>query len=265
MEFRDWDPVLALIRKIFQDHFQKHGLQCPHVSDSPIRKTISLESISVKCLHEKNSQLLKKEIFSLSSSSQFPIQTIHPFVGKSLYSISTQVKVTKQMLECSHVINQVENKFILCSFGTLLCVIDQHAAAERVLLEQFESEFFGDSGCSHKVLIHTLETPISLSFFTEHQHFLLQRFSMKLSYWGWQLDFSSGPFPILVSSPVLFDVCLSDPFFVVEYLQDLERCGGMSSIRPGIFTRLLQQKACRTAIKFGDSLTIEECSQLIQV
>jgi len=49
---------------------------------------------------------------------------------------------------------------------------------------------------------------------------------------------------------------------LIEFLIDLDKTNG-SSIPPAVH-RIVTTKACRTAIKFGQPLSIEQCRELLQ-
>jgi DNA mismatch repair ATPase MutL len=263
IEFRDWDPILAFVDKVVDDFCRRLGYLQPMVRSHSLEQvSISKEPLAFRSFLSDVGNTSKYS--TPPSAPQHPIRSLHPHFGKSSYSHQTQFHLTKPMLGDFQVINQIDKKFILCYFSNILCVIDQHAAAERVLLENFEQELFGSQGISRGFPIESLKVPITLSHFSDHHQYLLRRYSSKLAEWGWIVNTKSSV-PLLMASPILFENSLSDTCFIEEYLSDLERCGGKSSLRPGIFTRCIQQKACRSAIKFGDQLTLVECTQLIQV
>ena len=67
----------------------------------------------------------------------------------------------------------------------------------------------------------------------------------------------------LYSVPCLLDKYSLTVDDLKEFIFQLERSGGSNEIKPKAINRILSSKACRGAVKFGDSLSVNECAQLI--
>ncbi|KAF1793727.1 MutL, C-terminal, dimerization [Phytophthora cactorum] len=149
-----------------------------------------------------------------------------------------EIKISKSTLAKLQVIRQVDRKFILVRADTLrgklvLC-IDQHAADERVRLEQLEEEMFGRDGSLRRVEIQEHEPPLVL-----------------------RMNFKEREVEKKAAN--------ADDFR--DFIQFLSRTGKSyphSRIRPPVITRLLHSRACRSAIMFGDHLSLGQCRDLIE-
>jgi DNA mismatch repair protein MLH3 len=64
-------------------------------------------------------------------------------------------------------------------------------------------------------------------------------------------------------SPVVLEVLLDAAEDLKEYLHQLDGAHGVMRVKPACVIRLLQSKACRGAIMFGDVLSQRECEHLL--
>ncbi|XP_077220026.1 MUTL protein homolog 3 isoform X2 [Tasmannia lanceolata] len=163
--------------------------------------------------------------------------------------------INKDCLESAKVLPQLDKKFIPILAGTNLAIVDQHAADERIRLEELR----------RKVL-------------PEIEFQLLQNYAEQIKNWGWICNVHAQgsesftknlkllhrrPFTVaLVAVPCILGINLSDKD-LVEFLEQLSETDGSSSMPPAVL-RILNFKACRGAIMFGDSLLPSECSLIVE-
>eukprot|EP00850_Spirogloea_muscicola_P009763 SM000055S18297 [mRNA] locus=s55:696196:703035:+ [translate_table: standard] len=156
--------------------------------------------------------------------------------------------VSKDAFQRSRVLQQVGEKFIAAATGKVLLLIDQHAADERVQLEEMRKQH------------------VSV---TEEQ--MLDSYRERVEHWGWQYTGTEASQRKNRMSPAGCQVNLTAAPSVLgvtflaadllEYLNQLAETQG-SSTPPVPILRLLSSKACRGAIMFGDKLTRGECHLL---
>uniref|UniRef100_A0A0R0HRB2 MutL C-terminal dimerisation domain-containing protein n=1 Tax=Glycine max TaxID=3847 RepID=A0A0R0HRB2_SOYBN len=137
--------------------------------------------------------------------------------------------ISKKCLEDAKVLHQVDKKFILVVAGRTLAVIDQHAADERIRLEEL----------CQKVLSGEAK---AITYLGAEQELVLPEI-------GYQLLHS-------------YRVKLND-VDLLEFLQQVADTDGSSTMPPSVL-RVLNLKACRGAIMFGDSLLPSECSFIVE-
>ncbi|KAF2857515.1 hypothetical protein K470DRAFT_260734 [Piedraia hortae CBS 480.64] len=199
--------------------------------------------------------------------------TKHDCLGEGI--LSDTLRISKAQLSQSRVINQVDGKFILCSVPcvaeTLLILVDQHAASERIILEDLLSELhspatesiFSNTGHTSAVKAHIPTNP-PLFKLTSKELALFARHASYFAKWGITYDLSEV---IKIRSlPVgIAERCLANP----RILRDLLRAeawtaeeGGNTSC-PTRIREMLCSRACRSAIMFNDLLNKEECTALI--
>ncbi|KAK0604478.1 hypothetical protein LWI29_015995 [Acer saccharum] len=181
--------------------------------------------------------------------------------------------INKSCLEDAKVLQQVDKKFIAVVAGGTLAVIDQHAADERIRLEELR----------HKVLSGEAKTMTYLDaeqelVLPEIGYQLLHSYAEQIKDWGWICNIhnqSSKSFEknlnllnrqptivTLLAVPCILGVNLSD-VDLLEFLQQLADTDGSSTMPPSVL-RVLNSKACRGAIMFGDSLLPSECSLIVE-
>nr|XP_006117822.1 DNA mismatch repair protein Mlh3 isoform X2 [Pelodiscus sinensis] len=210
-----------------------------------------------------------------------------------IHNILYPYRFTKEMINSMQVLHQVDNKFIACLIntrnevnadadGNLLVLVDQHAAHERIRLEQLIADSYEkqpeESG-KKKLLSSTISPPLEIEV-TEEQRRLLRCCYKSLEELGLELSFpENNSSQILVGKvPLCFMEREANELrrkrqpvaksIVEELIQEqvelLQTTGGAQGTLPLTFLKVLASQACHGAIKFNDSLTKEESCQLIE-
>ncbi|CAM5122603.1 unnamed protein product [Eretmochelys imbricata] len=210
-----------------------------------------------------------------------------------IHNILYPYRFTKEMINSMQVLHQVDNKFIACLIntrsevnanadGNLLVLVDQHAAHERIRLEQLIADSYEkqreESG-KKKLLSSTICPPLEIEV-TEEQRRLLRCCHKSLEEVGLELSFpENNSSQILVGKvPLCFMEREANELrrkrqpvaksIVEELIQEqvelLQTTGGAQGTLPLTFLKVLASQACHGAIKFNDSLTKEESCQLIE-
>ncbi|KAG7622986.1 MutL C-terminal dimerization [Arabidopsis suecica] len=180
--------------------------------------------------------------------------------------------INRHSLEDAKVLQQVDKKYIpIVACGTV-AIVDQHAADERIRLEELRTKVL--AGKARTVTYLSADQELVLP---EMGYQLLQSYSEQIRDWGWICNITvegstsfkknmsiiqRKPTPITLNAvPCILGVNLSD-VDLLEFLQQLADTDGSSTIPPSVL-RVLNSKACRGAIMFGDSLLPSECSLII--
>uniref|UniRef100_K3X266 MutL C-terminal dimerisation domain-containing protein n=1 Tax=Globisporangium ultimum (strain ATCC 200006 / CBS 805.95 / DAOM BR144) TaxID=431595 RepID=K3X266_GLOUD len=202
------------------------------------------------------------------------------------------VKIPRSVLENLEVIRQVDRKFILVqahddTHGNLLFCIDQHAADERVKLEQLELSIFGPDGDDLDIEVQVYQQPVPMLLnMKEFQTLAFNEHIVR----AWGFDFEAfeadtvefepvcdlyasesrnrggGDYIVELKAVPKVDTRCANADDLRDFLQLLSRNEGYWSwavMRPPVITRLLHSRACRSAIMFGDYLSISQCRDLI--
>ncbi|XP_049932102.1 DNA mismatch repair protein MLH3 isoform X2 [Nymphaea colorata] len=180
--------------------------------------------------------------------------------------------ISKDYLEAAKVLQQLDRKFIPITAGGVLAVVDQHAADERIRLEELHQNVLSGKGKSISYLEYGKELVLP-----EFGFQLLQNYTDQIRRWGWICDIHAENMcsftrnlnilhqqavkVTLIAVPCILGINLSDKD-LLEFLDQLVDTDGSSSIPPAVL-RILNYKACRGAIMFGDTLLPSECSLIV--
>ncbi|XP_077989468.1 DNA mismatch repair protein Mlh3-like [Glandiceps talaboti] len=207
-----------------------------------------------------------------------------------------QYKFTKDMLDTIQVLGQADDKFIAClldcdqsSQANLLVLIDQHAAHERVRLEQLTQNVFenstNDAGISKSQIKSSIVTPPVKISLSAGEIRVLEAFQSSVNRLGINFDVCNddddddGGSGIEISSlpaclvereanelrrgrqPVVLSIVEA---LLKEHIDLLQQTSGVCAVLPRTLTKVLNSQACHGAIKFGDPLQHRECLSLIK-
>lgn len=181
--------------------------------------------------------------------------------------------INKNFLKDVKVLYQVDKKFIPVVGNGVLAIIDQHAADERIRLEELRQKVLS----GEKKMITYLDAEQDLVM-PEIGYQLLHSYAEQIQNWGWLCNFhSQDPRSFkknlnilhkqtrgitLIAVPCILGVNLTD-VDLLEFLQQLADTDGSSTTPPSVH-RVLNSKACRGAIMFGDTLLPSECSLIVE-
>jgi len=200
-------------------------------------------------------------------SYQSSFKSIKPEASK----INQALKFSKEILQADFIeqknqekvgdwrlLGQIHNAYLLVEAPQGILIIDQHAAAERILYEKFKKQFGSQKIKSQKLLL-----PLTLELSAKEVEILNQ-----------SLEFLSN---------LGFDIEIfgNNSFIVNAVPQDLDKLdikttilGIISDLEDNDFnqTKSIDEKkdlvikyaACRTAIKFNDKITSQEQIKLLE-
>eukprot|EP01060_Flectonema_neradi_P019527 TRINITY_DN2669_c0_g1_i1.p1 TRINITY_DN2669_c0_g1~~TRINITY_DN2669_c0_g1_i1.p1 ORF type:complete len:952 (+),score=150.53 TRINITY_DN2669_c0_g1_i1:1413-4268(+) len=176
-----------------------------------------------------------------------------------------QVRRTDITKENIQVIGQACSQFILCMNVETqqLYAVDQHAADERVKLEVLQSTLFDMIG-TKKVDATTIQA-------TDGEILAALQCDDEMRRFGWaftieedRIIFSGVPkisFPEWVAQPRTVEISAAS---AVQAALEMSSSGKAASLVPSVITKILASKACRSAVMFGDPLTLDSCQSLIE-
>ncbi|KAJ4966151.1 hypothetical protein NE237_018000 [Protea cynaroides] len=181
--------------------------------------------------------------------------------------------IERDCLEDAKILLQLDKKFIPIMAGGTLTLIDQHAADERIRLEELRRKVL--SGEEKTVAYLDSEQELVLP---EIGYQLLHNYAEQIKNWGWICNIHTNVSRsfmknmnllnrqsstiTLIAVPCILGVNLTDKD-LLEFLEQLAETDGSSTMPPSIL-RVLNFKACRGAIMFGDSLLPSECSLIVE-
>ncbi|XP_030337067.1 DNA mismatch repair protein Mlh3 isoform X2 [Strigops habroptila] len=211
-----------------------------------------------------------------------------------IHNILYPYRFTKDMVHSMQVLQQVDNKFIACLIntrnemdkkadGNLLILVDQHAAHERIRLEQLIADSYEKEAAAcgkKKLLSSSISPPLEIEV-TEEQRRVLRCCYKNLEDLGLELSFpETNRSLILVRKvPLCFIEREANELrrkrqpvtksivedLIQEQVELVQTTGGRArGTLPLTFLKVLASQACHGAIKFNEHLTLEESCRLIE-
>ncbi|APA12155.1 hypothetical protein sscle_09g069250 [Sclerotinia sclerotiorum 1980 UF-70] len=206
-------------------------------------------------------------------------------------------RISKDALRNAEIVSQVDKKFILANLqttpvvgiksNTLLVIVDQHAADERVRIEALLSEFLtppttSTIPASTSVSTSLLDKTVDFDISTKDSE-LFRTYISHFSYWGIIYSVSPTATTITVQylPPLITARLVANPNLLIHILRTelysyhehptshptitpastwIERI----SYIPKSILELLNSRACRSAIMFNDELGVDECKELVK-
>jgi DNA mismatch repair ATPase MutL len=199
-------------------------------------------------------------------------------------TVSSHILKDKKMLSQSHFISQLDGKFLVIIYDGILCLIDQHAADERIGLEKLEGSIRSvvhglDNHESRRIELSKLEvanviklrvlekyiefdvTTVQRSAIIMHEAFIRQ----------WHFNFSFTEKPERIRLLAVPEICGKKSATEKEFINFIDELSSPSSqglvqsihSEPQFIKTILSSIACRYAIMFNETLSTERCKELI--
>ena len=150
------------------------------------------------------------------------------------------------------VLGQVQDTFVVSTFGEEVFFLDQHVAHERVLFERFQREILDGVPAAQALLFpEPLELPPAACA-------LLERWREPLEHLGFAFEGFGGTAIVLRAVPALLKA--SEPKRLIEAAVD--EFAGAGAAAPTL-DRALAFVACRAAVKANTPLAREEMERLV--
>ncbi|XP_065694202.1 DNA mismatch repair protein Mlh3 isoform X2 [Patagioenas fasciata] len=211
-----------------------------------------------------------------------------------IHNILYPYRFTKDMVHSMQVLQQVDNKFIACLIntrnemdkktdGNLLILVDQHAAHERIRLEQLIADSYDKEAAARgkkKLLSSAISPPLEIEV-TEEQRRFLRCCYKNLEDLGLELSFPETNSSLILVRKV--PLCSTErdanelqrkrqpvtKSVVEELIQEqvelVQTTGaGARGTLPLTFLKMFASQACHGAVKFNEHLTLEESCRLIK-
>lgn len=158
------------------------------------------------------------------------------------------------------VIGQVNNSYITVETKEGLRIYDQHATSERVQYEKIKKQWLEKNIMRQSLLLpQNIDLSVAEANMVRDKIDFLAQFGFELS------EFSNNSFVINAVPQIISQK---------KYVEDLQEIisdlmeysdinDGVATEIPAVVNRVLNRMSCRSAIMFGDALTIEQMYELI--
>lgn len=215
------------------------------------------ESIKTAVLETLTSHNLTYANVSFLSPSSRSYSTTTNLASKLKETVLPWQPLDTQEQEYSQVF-QLDDTYILAATAQGVLLVDQHAAHERILYNQFH-----DAASQHVQAVETITmTPSEVISLPVPEVLLLSEHLSFFASIGLELElFDSNSIRVNKIPSVFKDVAPHE--LISLFLQELE-VGKNKPTTEKMLHRMLSTLACKAAIKAGDPLSQSECIRLLQ-
>jgi len=192
---------------------------------------------------------IKQETLNIEISDEHKVEDAKQ---KLLVKETSVVKTTKFDLKILGIINKT---YILAEVPGNLLLIDQHAAAERILYEKYTKELKNNN-----VFVQKLLNPEILELNPKQFNTAIDKKDF-LANFGYQVEEFGVNTLIIRTIPIVLGKQFNKDIFI-DYLDELNK--GMPESLEQFFHDRIARMACRTAIKAGDDITLPQIKEYIK-
>jgi len=154
---------------------------------------------------------------------------------------------------------QVSNQYVLREYEDGIIIYDQHACSERVNYERLKDAYRRAKVESQSLLFPlTVDFPIDRAEALKKNLKLLERLGFVIEEFG-KATFVIKQYPVITGREIETDLLRAIVEDITDGMKPLSRISYEE-----LAETIIKTIACRTAIKFGDSLQIEEMKTLIR-
>lgn len=259
-------------------------------------KIASLKNALPFTLNGHTNTIIKNNISLLGTS----LNSLNKYEVKisEYFSSIDKIKMTKDYIKNSKVISQIDKKFILIKttiYKPLLLIVDQHACDERIKVENYfqtfvDSIYFAYCGDSIDSTANSLNEVLKEKIVIMNFPILMDS-EYKSNFFSWGLKYFTDnsntiyvtEVPNILKSKFTKDHKKNEEFIrriMLQHYYDIAENRKFKSCMPLIVAKnliwlnwlpflpdiiidIINSKACRSAIKFGEPLTIKECTSLL--
>ena len=250
------DPTIVTMLEGFFAAQDERGTQ----SDSETSSTSSNSNRQLRSNSKKATKEVTRQQQLVAPKSCAAEESILKYAA-----IANKQVCALERADMAHVVAlcQLDNKYILARWRSMVLVFDQHAVHERIRLERLENAVFGPDGTqrNYEAVAGSWLWPLSDTDAARLVHFHAQ-----VEQWGfcWRLVREHGgtQAALVTQVPRVAGVVLDAPC-LKSFLAALEASGGSTSTRPPSIAAILAARACKSAVKFGDALAEGVCQSLL--
>ncbi len=182
---------------------------------------------------------------------------------------SEDIKISKKDLKEMKLFSkkQVDKSWIIARVKYYLILVDQHAVDERIKLEEFTSFLVGANGPNtYRIRNSIIQPPVNIRL----EPLEYEKLKSELEFFeSWGVECKNGRNGVIsvVKVSKLYGVSIS-PEEIKEWLGEMVDKNVTSennpSFIPKCIKRLLASKACKAAVRFGETLSVGKMKELLE-
>lgn len=217
-----------------------------------IKNKLKEQNISNVDIFEENKAYIKKlEEEQAKNSEKKLSDTLFEKIESPVIPVQDEIKTPVNL----KVIGQALKTYIILEDGKDIYLLDQHAAHERLLYDEFIANIE-----KKEVAMQPLLVPYVLSVNGMESEFVNKKLSI-LTEMGFEIEeFGLNTFKISAIPVILGDMSITK--FFDELLSDLNELKGITIT--SVLKDKIAQKACKSAIKSGNDMSTNEIAVLME-
>lgn len=259
VKFKDEREIYRVLNSACAKVLEQAVIMPKFQSDTPVNYYQEKRAQGIETVEKSAPVQEALEFFSAMSGEKVTVGVVES--NQAVETMEKQIAATPDVsVEMEmNVLAQLSDAFILCQRGEDLVIIDQHAAHERVRYNKLMAEAENE-----EKLIQPLLMPINIDVSPQDQSILdankdlLDEIGLEIEHFGGN-TFSLKAVPAYLAKNNLEKVLLG-------MIDDLRNFESLKGNKGDLFSRkekVLTYLACRSAVKFGDSLSMEEMRALV--
>lgn len=187
-----------------------------------------------------------------SSARQIEHPAVSALSQEHLGPVTTEVAGTERFPDLK-VIGQLHNTYVLTESEDGLCVVDQHAAQERVFYEKYMEHRYAEALQTQQLL-----SPVVLELSPSEMR-LVEENREILKELGYELEQFGPNAVVAATAPVLFGKVQQESFFR-DLISELANCRDLS--RDKREERIIRM-SCKSAVKANDPLSLAKMKEIL--
>ncbi len=258
VRFQQPDAVFSAVQRAVRRAVIHHA-QMPIVRDGQMNDPDSAQQVwnyqpSQRLSPPPQDQQLDLEM-DIRDSGQWARKQYDETTGEHYSSAGVDMSQNPRSLPVLRVVGQVAASYIIAEGPAGMYLLDQHAAHERVLYEQFMMEHEAKTPTKQYTLAaQTIQLPPAESAILEASLNVLSEIGFEIE------PFGTSVFIVRAVPAILAD---RDPLEVIhDILQDLE--GGKAPGQQAVEAKIIMRVCKQAAIKAGQILSMEQMTGLIR-
>jgi DNA mismatch repair protein MutL len=256
VKFSNSNEVYSVVMQTVQKFLAKNMTVPQYQVDSPVngkRYTLKPQTETPEyrpsVSYQSHFQNIKPQVGAIASALEF---------SKQILKDDFEEQVDKEQIGDWKLLGQIHQAYLLVEAPQAILIIDQHAAAERMMYERFKAEYARAGIKSQKLLL-----PLSLEL--SHREVAILNQSLEfLKNLGFDIEIFGGNTFMVNAVPQELDK-LDVKQTILGLIDDLEEEDFMSAKSVEDKKDLvIKYASCRAAVKFQDKLELEEQIKLLQ-
>ncbi len=223
-------------------------------TQNPAQPQNIIKNIKTKTINQNNSEniILNQQAFS---AVQMPLQITKPAETPAVNTDNETAVISTLNYK---IIGQANNMYIIAELDDKIILIDQHAAHERMLYNNFMKMIKSDKPVEAQLLL----LPVNIEL-TQAEKIIINEWLGVLSHIGFELEEFGANSYLIRSVPVFIGKRAEDKRLLLDLIDDIIELGRIKSFDE-MLHNLVALMSCKAAIKAGCRLMPSEMKEIVE-